>query len=181
MKIIVLNGANDQTDLRTYTHSLERELQNSGHDVNLIHLAEKDIRFCTGCWTCWWKTPGQCVFSDDMGMILPEILHGDLVILITPVHLGLVSSLMKKTLDRTIPLLHPYMTFRDGETHHKKRYPHYPDIALIYKKDNQTDQEDVAFLKTWVNRYNLNFYADLKFFGSTESNMKDMVNEISRI
>lgn len=180
MKITVLNGANELDDLRKYTAELEMALQKSGSEVFLFHLEDMDIRFCTGCWNCWWKTPGKCVFSDDMETILPKMIHSDLVVMVSPVHLGMTSSVLKKTLDRTIPLLHPYMTFIEGETHHKKRYKNYPDIAFIYKKDNRADDEDISFLKSWLNRFKLNFYADLKYFGNTDSDMEEMICEISR-
>jgi len=40
--------------------------------------------------------------------------------------MGFLSSLMKNTMDRNIPLVHPHLEEVDGEVHHKKRYDKYP-------------------------------------------------------
>lgn len=29
-----------------------------------FNLAELKISHCVGCWTCWWKTPGRCIYQD---------------------------------------------------------------------------------------------------------------------
>ena len=101
-----------------------------GPGCSHFRLEDLDIHYCTGCWTCWWKTPGRCVFTDGMERILPAMTTAELVIIATPTLFGMPAAEMKKALDRTIPLVHPYIELVDGECHHRKRYPRYPKLAL---------------------------------------------------
>jgi hypothetical protein len=129
--------------------------------TQLFNLAELDIRFCTGCWSCWWKTPGICMFRDDMIEILKSIVSSDLVLFATPVFLGMPSALMKRALDRTVPLVHPYIEIHYGESHHRKRYAHYPDLALY--ADSDGDADEFESIDRWIRRYARNFHGQVRF------------------
>ena len=55
----------------------------AGHEVEVISLACKDIRFCKGCLAC--QTTGRCVIHDDADAIVQEkILHADVLVFATP-------------------------------------------------------------------------------------------------
>src|ERR1035437_3288965 len=102
-----------------------------GHEVTRIDLRDLDIKFCTGCWSCWWATPGKCVFRDHMLQIYPEMVAAELIIWASPLILGHVSALTKTAQDRFIPLAHPYIEVVDGECHHRKRYEHNANVGLF--------------------------------------------------
>ena len=42
----------------------------SGHEVELIAMREKDLRFCRGCFAC--QKSGKCVIRDDMQQIVRD-------------------------------------------------------------------------------------------------------------
>jgi len=33
-------------------------------DAFIFDLSETKINQCIGCWTCWWRTPGKCIYKD---------------------------------------------------------------------------------------------------------------------
>jgi len=33
-------------------------------NVFTLDLTQIEVKNCTGCWSCWWKTPGICINKD---------------------------------------------------------------------------------------------------------------------
>ena len=56
----------------------------AGHDVELISLRGKEIRFCVGCLSC--QTTGACIFKDDVPAIMERVLGADVVCWATPIY-----------------------------------------------------------------------------------------------
>ena len=90
-------------------------------EVVVVTLREMNINRCIGCFSCWIKTPGECALADDGRKLPKEWADTDLIIYVTPVFLGSYSPLLKKQLDRMIPVLLPYFKRFDRETHHPQR------------------------------------------------------------
>ena len=76
MKTLILNGNPHSSgqEFDQYVDEFVHNLETFGHDVTRVDLRSLDIKFCTGCWSCWWATPGKCVFKDDMLQIYPEMV-----------------------------------------------------------------------------------------------------------
>ncbi|MBN1351964.1 flavodoxin family protein, partial [candidate division KSB1 bacterium] len=104
MKITILDGTPDSVHeaLDRYLKNLVNALQ-TRHVVTRIALNALNIQFCTGCWSCWWKTPGECAIKDDSHEICRQVIHSDFVVLASPVIMGFPSALLKKTQDKLIP------------------------------------------------------------------------------
>ena len=81
------------------------------------------INSCTGCYTCWTKTPGECIFQDDMTDLRLKFRKADLVVFASPLYVYNVTGIMKNFLDRNVPNLKPYMLIENGITRHPHRYP----------------------------------------------------------
>lgn len=109
-----------------------------------IDLAQTEIRNCIGCWTCWWKTPGRCVFP-DMEDFYRSYIQADRVILLAKPQCGFVSSRLKTLFDRMLPLFLPYTYCAQGGTWHTPRYPKYPDIEVYYQDDFASEDERKLF------------------------------------
>lgn len=150
-----------------------QELESNGHDVQLFTLRELKLSNCVGCFGCWVKTPGLCVIPDATDTIRRNIIRSDLLIFASPIIMGFTSALMKKVQDKMIPLIHPSIAEINGECHHKLRYPKYPDMALIYQKEADTDERDVVITRTIYKRFVLNMKSKLRFFYGTHQNLKE--------
>lgn len=180
--IISSNPFSEEIFFESYLHRYQSELKAKGVKITNFNLRDLDIKFCIGCWTCWWKTPGECVFNDNMNDILSKIIQSDLVIFASPIILGFTNSLLKKINDRMIPLLHPYIEIVKGECHHKKRYKTYPKLGLLLIKEADTDEEDLRIIKDIYKRFALNFRSELSFFHTMDDNdQEELINDTLHI
>ena len=65
MKILVINGSpkKEASDTMKITRAfLEGMNDVSGQDVKKIHVIDKDIQYCKGCFTCM-HNGGTCVYN----------------------------------------------------------------------------------------------------------------------
>ena len=69
MQVLAINsslrrGGESRTELMM-SHLVEG-MRDVGAEVEVVHLHQKKIKQCIGCFTCMTKTPGRCVHNDDM-------------------------------------------------------------------------------------------------------------------
>jgi multimeric flavodoxin WrbA len=120
MHILAIHGSPSMKRGKTYL-VLERLLkgaEKAGAIAEVVFLQEKRVGPCTGCFTCWIKTPGTCVQKDDMVELIEKLKRTDLMILATPVYVDGMTGQSKQFLDRLLPLLDPYFEIRDGHFRH---------------------------------------------------------------
>ena len=178
MKILFLNGSNTGSEMNSYIRSVMNSVSASGHEVRELVLRDMNYSPCRGCFNCWVKTPGLCIFKDDGDILCNEFLTSDIVVLASPVIMGYPSALAKNALDRIIPLLHPYLEDFGGEVHHMMRYEKYPALALLLEKMEDTDSEDIEIIHDIFQRAALNIQSSLKFMKFTDSSVEEAVNAI---
>jgi multimeric flavodoxin WrbA len=176
MKITILNGEN-KNDAGGFTDYITEisTLLKASHEVVDFTLNEMSLNYCTGCWTCWWKTPGLCVIKDDAEQIFRSVINSDLVIFASPLHAGFTSSTLKKITDRLIVLIHPYVQIRNDENHHQKRYVKYPDIGLILDLEKDTDETDIRIIGDIYDRFAINFHSEKKFLKIKDQHSKEEI------
>lgn len=144
MKALVINGSPRGKKGLTWW-MLERfieGMEKAGASVQSVDLAGKKIHPCTGDLSCWLKTPGKCIFNDDMNEIL-EIFKTDInaLILGTPVYVDGMTGLMKNAVDRMVPIADPRIKFVEGHCRHVQRYKGASVLALVsvcgfFERDN---------------------------------------------
>lgn len=83
----------------------------AGHQVEVISLRGKDLRFCNGCMACL-KAP-RCVIPDDANAIVEQMGAAEVICFATPVYYYEMSGQMKTLLDRANPLYSADYRFRD--------------------------------------------------------------------
>jgi len=110
--------------------------------LKIVRLGEHPIKACTGCWSCWLKTPGKCVLKDQMVETYSDYVNSDTIILLMSTSQGFINHQAKAFLDRTIPHYNPYIIMADGECRHLARYDGYPDLVFYYDREGLTDQEE---------------------------------------
>jgi len=97
--------------------------------VDYNKLKDYYIKDCTGCYSCWTKSPGECIFDntkvkDDMSLLRKKFREADLVVFASPLYIFNVSGILKTFMDRLLPILKPYMIVNDkGNIMHPDRYP----------------------------------------------------------
>jgi multimeric flavodoxin WrbA len=183
MKVTILNGGmmQGESNFSVYLEKLAEKFREN-HSINLYPLNQMNLHYCTGCWSCWWKTPGRCSINDDAEKIFRSFISSDFVILASPLMAGFTSSSLKKITDRLIVLLHPYIQLINGECHHQKRYEKYPDFGLILEKEPDTDNEDIDIVKNIYDRFAINFHCKKKFIKFIDQDkIEDVIYETCNI
>ena len=106
MKVLVLNGSpkREQSDTMHITRAfLVGMREQQPQEITVIHVIDKRIAYCTGCFACM-RNGGTCIHDDDMREILEQILDSDLLIWSFPLYAYGMPAHLKALLDRTLPL-----------------------------------------------------------------------------
>lgn len=132
-KILVINGSpkkrsNTMKLVESFLEGIKDK--DASIEIRKIDLVDKNIRSCTGCYSCWKKTPGTCVLEDDMEGLLKQYKDAEIVIWATPLYHFGITSIMKKFMERTLPELLPFIDDEGSETY---RHP-YRNLKVMENK-----------------------------------------------
>ncbi len=180
MRIAILDGSPEQGGLSRYTGDFTAILHERGHDVKLFALRELDIKYCTGCWSCWWKTPGECAFRDDADAVRAAVVNSDFTLLASPLIMGFISALLKKVQDKLIPIVHPYVKLVRGESRHRKRYDRYHVIGLLLEPREDTDDDDIALTVEMQSAMALDLRTHLALARLVRTPPRELADEVDR-
>lgn len=106
MKVLVLNGSpkREKSDTMHMTRAfLDGMRKGTEVEAEVIHVIDRHIEFCRGCFTCK-RNGGKCIHSDDMAEILQKILESDVLLLNFPLYCYGMPAPLKNLMDRTMPL-----------------------------------------------------------------------------
>ena len=84
---------------------IEAVAEKKSVETELVHLADFDIKHCSGCSDFCEKT-GECNIQDDMQKFYSKLKEVDVLIIGTPTYYWNVTGLVKDFIDRTNPLYH---------------------------------------------------------------------------
>jgi multimeric flavodoxin WrbA len=82
---------------------VKKVVESSGCEHELIYLAGKEIKPCTGCAHCMMND-GECAIKDDMQPIYEKILNADALVVGSPTYFLDVSGATKCFIDRNMAL-----------------------------------------------------------------------------
>jgi multimeric flavodoxin WrbA len=177
--LYIIDGRN--TD-NTAAHIQEMNKNRFGNDsIKIFNLGEIEVKQCVGCFSCWLKTPGKCIFKDSMEEIYYEVTKSDIMIFVSPIKTGFITSRVKTLMERLIPLLLPYFRIINNEFHHRERYKKYPELEIILEKNADTEEKDLEIIKKFFERFSINFYSKVKKFDVLEKRqevLKDVAGNI---
>lgn len=106
MKILVFNGSpkRENSDTMHITNAFLSGMNEAhNNDIKIIHVIDKHIEYCNGCFACK-RNGGTCFHQDDMKDILEEILQSDLLVFSFPLYCYGMPAPLKALMDRTMPL-----------------------------------------------------------------------------
>ncbi|MCL1847028.1 MAG: flavodoxin family protein [Coriobacteriia bacterium] len=145
MKVLLLCDRESATgsNLRDAVLSLLTEM---GHNVTAITLDHRDLHPCIGCFSCWTRTPGECVVtSDNANSIAKALVCADAVVLLSRITYGGYSADIKSFLDRSIQNIAADFEVYKGEMRHMMRYSRFPLwIAVGYGDASAAEQRTFA-------------------------------------
>ena len=106
MKILVLNGSpkREKSDTMHITRAFLAGMNDAvPQDVQIVHVIDKHIEYCTGCFSCM-HNGGRCIHDDDMRALLREMLDSDLLVFSFPLYCYGMPAPLKALIDRILPL-----------------------------------------------------------------------------
>ena len=75
------------------------ELQQAGVETEIVHVGNKDVRGCIGCYKC--RELGRCVFDKDMvNEVSRKFAEADGLVIGSPVYYAGMNGTLKSFLDR---------------------------------------------------------------------------------
>ncbi len=180
MKVVILNGNMDpeKHEYEEFLRRLGDALREKGNDIFMPGLMDLKINHCTGCFTCWVKTPGICMFRDDMVDVLKHYVDADFVLFASPVVMGFVTSLLKKIIERRLPVILPYLTFVEDRFQHPHRYAKVPSSGLVVWKDENVDDDTLEIVDRIFRSNRIQPYLFTKLM---DNNIEEIANEINGI
>ena len=134
-KILLINGS--PRGEQGYTHFLStsflKGMRKVCSQIKVVELAGMDIRECRGCWYCWRKGNGRCVFDgeDDCRKLLEVMDESDLIVFAFPLYSDGMPSGLKKLFDRRVATLEPFMIPGLGKTRHPRRLKKRQAMAVL--------------------------------------------------
>ncbi len=101
--------------VRSNSHALAEEFargaKDSGNEVELITLRDKNLKFCQGCLAC--VDTHRCVIRDDAPGITEKMHDADVIVWATPIYYYEMSGQMKTMIDRGNPLFGSDYRFKE--------------------------------------------------------------------
>lgn len=149
MKNLIIHDTPDEQG-RIILQYLMGKAESNDH-YHFIDLEKSSMEPCMGCFGCWLKTPGLCVFGDDAREVLKQEINSDRVMYLCPVTWGSYSPSMKIYQDRSLSRVLPFFEKRNGETHHPPRYDKSPVPFLAGYGQVISSDEESLFRKTGDN------------------------------
>ena len=126
-----------------------------------IYKNDFDMRHCIGCFGCWLKTPGECLFKDGSAAFAKDFGRCSELVIISRCVYGCVSPFIKKLQDRALPFSLPFFKIKQNEMHHKLRYSGGFEMSALFYGENITEEEKSTATEL-INRNALNYGAKVK-------------------
>ena len=113
---------------------------------------------CRGCFQCWTKNPGYCVYGDAFQHGGAAMGSSERVVIVSRICYGGYSPAVKRFLDRGISDCLPFLTFRKGMTYHAERYGTRRKLTVYFYGGCSGFERETA--REYVARHAANMAAD---------------------
>lgn len=103
-KVIAISSSGRRKNTYRLIESTREMLKEAGIELEIIHLADIDIKDCRGCDAC--ILTDKCPVKDKVPDVLNQMQEADGIILTSPVYMASVSGQLKRLIDRTCRWYH---------------------------------------------------------------------------
>lgn len=105
MKILVLNGS-PRRDGNTVAmvNAFTEGARESGHEVNVVDVCQKNIGGCLACEYCHTKGSGACIQKDDMQEVYPLLEEAEMIVLASPIYYHSFTGQLQCAINRIYAL-----------------------------------------------------------------------------
>lgn len=144
MKIVAINGSprGRASNTGVMVDAFLKGAQEAGAETMNVFLAEKNIKYCRGCYSCWTETPGRCVIQDDMAEVLSRVAGADVIVLASPLYFNNISGTLKVFMDRLAVT---------GNPHSPKSRSAAPKLVMI-SNCGFPDRSQFQVVSLWIKR-----------------------------
>mgnify|MGYP001044965482 FL=1 len=106
MKVIGINGSprGKASNTLKLVQGVLDGAGEGGAETEVVDICDLDIEFCTGCTSCF--STGECVYDDDVAVLLEKIQGADGVVIGSPVYIDCVTAQLKRWIDRLANSFH---------------------------------------------------------------------------
>lgn len=175
------------TILADYTNQnigeeLHQRLNNKNILTEFISVADLNVKPCYSCGGCTNKTYGKCVDRDDADIILPKLIHSDVMIIVTPVKWGSYSFKIKRVFDKCAVIGDRHYYEKNGELV-KGKIGNVNTFIAVGAKDHWLDREKEVFENLVAENLkimNIKGKTYLVDDSNLKSSLKAIVEELSR-
>jgi len=113
---------------------------------------------CQGCFQCWTKNAGYCVYADVFQHSGALAGNSKNVVIVSKICYGGYSPSVKRFLDRGISECLPFLTFRKGKTYHINRYKTRRNLIVYFYGECSGFERETA--EEYVASHAVNMGAD---------------------
>ncbi|MBO6060599.1 MAG: flavodoxin family protein [Clostridia bacterium] len=108
--LVITTSLRAKSNSDILTERLIAGAREAGHEIELIGLKGKYIKYCIGCLAC--QKTQKCVQNDDAVWIAEKVKEAETLVFVTPIYYYEMSGQMKTLLDRMNPLYSSDYAFR---------------------------------------------------------------------
>lgn len=126
--------------------------------------AEEKAVYCQGCFGCWLKSPGKCVYKDRFQYIGAVMAQSEEITVISRNCYGGYSHGIKQIFDRSIGGNLPFFTYRGGKIHHLNRYKNKPSFTVYMYGTMSAFEREIANELVQANGMNMGYQNIRTFF-----------------
>jgi len=105
-KILGISGSPKEKGNTAFSVQYALSLLKENHETSYVSLADKNILPCKACGAC--SEAGKCPMKDDMQELYNLLRWCDVLVLGSPVFMGMVSGQLKVLMDRCVVLRPDY-------------------------------------------------------------------------
>ena len=104
-KLLVINGSpKPVSDTMVLTRAFVQGMEQCGEETEIIHVINRKIGPCLGCFQCMRRGDGHCVQRDDQNELLDRLVEADDLLFSFPLYAYAMPSHLKAVVDRLLPL-----------------------------------------------------------------------------